>query len=155
SSSVAFRPLEAQMVVGPSPNDPSAHLANLMDAGQQSLKQFEDALAAAMGVPAKRSMPMGQVFSPVAFIADMHHQYLTQIWRAWNAAFVKTFTFGTHAAIEPARSDRRFKDEAWQEAPYYDLLKQFYLLVSKQLHEMVDAAQVDDRTRLQLRFFAR
>ncbi|MBR0695503.1 alpha/beta hydrolase [Bradyrhizobium lablabi] len=119
------------------------------------MKQFEDALAAAMGVPAKRSMPMGQVFSPVAFIADMHHQYFTQFWRAWNAALVRTFTFGTHAAIQPAGSDKRFKDEAWQETPYYDLLKQSYLLLSKQLHEMVDGAQVDDRTRLQLRFFAR
>ncbi|MBR0719711.1 alpha/beta hydrolase [Bradyrhizobium liaoningense] len=143
------------MVASPSPNDPSAHLANLMHAGQQSMKQFEDALAAAMGVPAKRSIPMGQVFSPVAFITDMHHQYLTEFWRAWNAVLVKTFTFGTHAAIQPARGDKRFKDEAWEEMPYYDLLKQSYLLVSKQLHEMVDEAQVDDRTRLQLRFFAR
>jgi polyhydroxyalkanoate synthase subunit PhaC len=143
------------MVASPSPNDPSAHLENLMHAGQQSIKQFEDALAAAMGVPAKRSMPMGQVFSPVAFIADMHHEYLTQFWRAWNSALVKTFTFGTHSAIQPARGDRRFKDDAWRETPYYDLLKQSYLLAAKQLQEMVDGAQVDDRTRLQLRFFAR
>jgi polyhydroxyalkanoate synthase len=50
-TSAMFRPLEAQMEGSPSPNDPSAHLANLMHAGQQSMKQFEDALAAAMGVP--------------------------------------------------------------------------------------------------------
>ena len=98
------------MVASPSPNDPSAHLANLLQAGQQSMKQFEDALAAAMGVPAKRSMPMGQVFSPVAFIADMHHEYLTQFWRAWNSVLVKTFTLGARSAIQPARGDRRFKE---------------------------------------------
>src|SRR5258708_7800964 len=39
--------------------------------------------------------------------------------------------------------------------PYYDLLKQTYLLGSRQLHEFVDRAQVDDKTRLQLRFYAR
>ena len=150
-----FRPWRLKMVASPSPNDPSAHLEHLMHAGQQSIKQFEEALAAAMGVPAKRSMPMGQVFSPVAFIADMHHEYLTQFWRAWNSALVKTFTFGTHSAIQPAQGDRRFKDDAWRETPYYDLLKQSYLLAAKQLQEMVDGAQVDDRTRLQLRFFAR
>jgi polyhydroxyalkanoate synthase subunit PhaC len=150
-----FRPLEAQMEGSPSPNDPSAHLANLMHAGQQSMKQFEDALAAAMGVAGKRATPMGQVFSPFAFIADMQREYLTQFWRSWNTAIVRTFSFGTQSTIQPARGDRRFKDEAWQETPYYDLLKQSYLLASKQLHELVDGAQVDDRTRLQLRFFAR
>lgn len=143
------------MVASPSPNDPSAHLAKLMEAGQQSMKQFEDALAAAMGVPAKRSMPMGQVFSPVAFIADMHHEYLTQLWRAWNSTLVKTFSLRARSVIQPDRGDRRFKDDAWQETPYYDPLKQSYLLAAKQLQEMVDGAQVDDRTRLQLRFFAR
>jgi len=39
--------------------------------------------------------------------------------------------------------------------PYYDLLKQSYLLGSRQLHEFVDQAQVDDKTKLQLRFYAR
>jgi polyhydroxyalkanoate synthase len=154
-TSATFLPLEAEMVASPSPDDPSAHLANLMQAGQQSMKQFEDALAAAMGVPAKRSMPMEHVLSPVAFIADMHHEYLTQFWRAWNSVLVKTFTLGARSAIQPDRGDKRFKDDAWQETPYYDLLKQSYLLAAKQLREMVDGAQVDDRTRLQLRFFAR
>ena len=62
---------------------------------------------------------------------------------------------GSALRFEPARGDKRFKDDAWQETPYYDLLKQSYLLASTQLHELVDHAQVDDRTRLQLRFHAR
>jgi polyhydroxyalkanoate synthase len=84
-TSAMFRPLEAQMEGSPSPNDPSAHLANLMHAGQQSMKQFEDALAAAMGVPGKRATPMGRVFSPFAFISDMQREYLTQFWRSWSS----------------------------------------------------------------------
>jgi polyhydroxyalkanoate synthase len=54
-----------------------------------------------------------------------------------------------------ANSDKRFEDDAWKEQPYYELLKQSYLLGSRQLHEFVDRAQVDDRTKLQLRFYAR
>jgi Poly-beta-hydroxybutyrate polymerase (PhaC) N-terminus len=34
-------------------------------------------------------------------------------------------------------------------------LKQSYLLSSKQLSEFVDHAQIDDKSRLQLRFYAR
>ncbi|WMT77388.1 class I poly(R)-hydroxyalkanoic acid synthase [Bradyrhizobium sp. Ash2021] len=138
-----------------SPDDPSAYLENLMHAGQQSMKRFDDALAAAMGVSDKSSAPMGQVFSPFAFAIDMQREYVTQIWRFWNAAVIGTLTLGTKPAILPVRGDKRFKDQAWQETPYYDLLKQSYLLASTQLHELVDHAQVDNRTRLQLRFYAR
>jgi polyhydroxyalkanoate synthase subunit PhaC len=60
-----------------------------------------------------------------------------------------------HSDVALARGDKRFKDEVWREMPYYDLLKQSYLLGSRQLHEFVDRAQVDDKTKLQLRFYAR
>ena len=36
-----------------SPNDPSAYFESLMQAGQQSFKQFDDAIAQAMGVSGK------------------------------------------------------------------------------------------------------
>ena len=39
--------------------------------------------------------------------------------------------------------------------PYYDLLKQSYLVGLKQLTDFVDQAQVDEKTRLQLKFYAR
>ena len=139
----------------PSPDDPSAYLESLMHAGQQSMKQFDDALATAMGVHGKNSTPARQVFSPFALAMDMQREYLTQFWRLWNAAFIAAMTGGKRATVEPARGDRRFRDDAWQEAPFYNLLKQSYLLASTQLHELVDHAQVDDRTRLQLRFHAR
>ena len=139
----------------PSPNDPTQYLENLMHAGQQSIKQFDDALAATMGVRSDKAAPGGQVFSPFAFAMDMQRDYFTLFWRFWNAAFIASISGGKRAAVQPARGDKRFKDDAWQDTPFYDLLKQSYLLASTQLHELVDHAQVDDRTRLQLRFHAR
>ena len=139
----------------PSPNDPTQYLESLMHAGQQSIKQFDDALAAAMGVRGNNAAPRGQVFSPFAFAMDMQREYFTLFWRFWNAAFIAAISGGKRAAVQPERGDKRFKDDAWQETPFYDLLKQSYLLASTQLHELVDHAHVDDRTRLQLRFHAR
>ena len=72
----------------PSPDDPSGYLESLMHAGQQSMKQFDDALATAMGVHGKNSTPARQVFSPFALAMDMQREYLTQFWRLWNAAFI-------------------------------------------------------------------
>ena len=58
---------------------------------------------------------------------DMQRDYVTQFWRFWNAAFIAAITGGKRAVVQPARGDRRFKDDTWQETPYYDLLKQSYL----------------------------
>jgi hypothetical protein len=56
---------------------------------------------------------------------------------------------------QPARRDRRFRYEAWQHSPYYDLIKNTYLTNSKQLTDIVEQAEVDERSKLQLRFYAR
>jgi polyhydroxyalkanoate synthase len=102
----------------------------------------------------KDTNPSGQFSSPFALIADLQREYFRQLWRFWNTTFLQTISGGTYSNPS-AKSDKRFKDDAWNEQPYYELLKQSYLLGSKHLHEFVDRAQVDDKTKLQLRFYAR
>ena len=142
------------MTVKPPSADAQGYLENLMRAGQDAMKQFDDALASAVGVRSKDTNPSGQFSSPFALIADLQREYFRQLWRFWNTTFLQTISGGTYSNPS-AKSDKRFKDDAWNEQPYYELLKQSYLLGSKQLREFVDRAQVDDRTKLQLRFYAR
>ena len=40
---------------------------------------------------------------------------------------------GRDPVIEPAKQDKRFKNEAWSENPYFDFMKQSYLLMSRLL----------------------
>src|SRR3954453_1913702 len=110
--------LESPMALTPSTNDPSAHLENLMHVGQDSMKHFEDALSASMGLRGKGSGAVGQASSPFAFAGEMQRE----LWRLWNTAFTRTP--GAKSSLKAGRGDKRFKDEAWQEAPYFDLLKQ-------------------------------
>jgi polyhydroxyalkanoate synthase len=133
-----------------SPNDPSSYLVSLMQAGQQSFKQFDDAMAAAMGVTAKPAEPEA---SPLVAAANFQRDAVLQFWKFWNTTLVKAL--GVEGNVEPPKGDRRFKDDAWAQTPYYDLLKQSYLLGSKQMADLVEQAQVDERTRLQLKFYAR
>ena len=135
--------------------DAQGYIENLMRTGQDVMKQFDDALVSVTGVGTKESLSSGRLFSPFPFITDLQREYLKQLWQFWNGAFLQTFAGGVHSDVALARGDKRFKDEVWQEMPYYDLLKQSYLLGSRQLHEFVDRAQVDDKTKLQLRFYAR
>jgi polyhydroxyalkanoate synthase subunit PhaC len=139
---------------GPSA-EAQGYLESLMHAGQDAMKQFDHALVSAAGVGTKESLSSSGHFFPYALIADLQREYFKQLWRVWNAAFLQSFAGGAHSDVAAARGDKRFKDEVWQEMPYYDLLKQSYLLGSRQLHEFVDRAQVDNKTKLQLRFYAR
>ena len=134
-------------------SDATTYLQNLMQAGERSAKQFDDAIALAMGVGGGTGTP--EVPASFVFIAEMQREFISRLFRFWAETLVQMMTFGTRSSFEPARGDKRFKDEAWREAPYYDLLKQSYLLGSKQLNDFVEQAQVDEKSKLQLRFYAR
>ena len=109
------------MVSPPSPSGSSAYFESLMRAGQQSMKQFDDALASAMGVGGKPATP--EDLSPFAVAANLQRQYWSQIMGFWKGILVNP----SAAGAEPSRRDRRFQDETWQHSPYYDLIKQSYL----------------------------
>jgi len=136
-----------------SPSGPSAYLESLMRAGQDATKQFDDALAAAMGVEAKPGKT-GEI-SPFAVTANLQQQYWSPVLDFWRGFFNAKPAANAGTPGRAPRGDRRFNDETWSHSPYYDLLKQFYLLNSKQLTDFVDQAPVDDRSKLQLRFYAR
>ena len=135
--------------------DTQRYFENLMRAGQDAMRQFDSALFSTMGVSDKASQPSGNPLFPFTLFADLQREYFKHLWQFWNAVFLKSFDGGAHSGVALAQGDKRFKDESWREQPYYDLLKQSYLLGSRQLHEFVDRAQVDDKTKLQLRFYAR
>jgi polyhydroxyalkanoate synthase subunit PhaC len=58
------------------------------------------------------------------------------------------------SAVEPAKGDNRFADPTWTENPGYRRLKQGYLAWSSAVDSVVEAAQVDWRTRERARFAA-
>lgn len=127
-----------------SPNGTSAYLESLMRAGQQSMKQFDDALVSSMGIEGKS--PAREPW-PFAFAANIQRQLWSPVMDFW-----KGFLGDASRRSGP---EKRFQDEAWQHSPYYELVKKSYLATSKQLAEFVDEAQVDEKSKLQLRFYAR
>ena len=104
------------------PADSPAYLESLMRAGQDALKQFDDALASAAGVRGKEANPAGQSLSPLKLIADVQRAYFTQLWRFWNTTFLQAMAGGTQSNPALPRGDKRFKDDAWHDQPYYELL---------------------------------
>ncbi|MGY8667061.1 class I poly(R)-hydroxyalkanoic acid synthase [Bradyrhizobium sp. UFLA05-109] len=132
---------------------PSAYLESLMKVGQQTAKQFDEALAATMGVDGKPEQDEKR--STFAVAVGLQQQYWLPVLDFWRGFLNGGSVRNDDASGRSQRGDRRFKDEAWSHSPYYDLLKQTYLLSSKQLSDFVDQAQIDEKSRLQLRFYAR
>ena len=80
------------------------------------------------------------------------------LWRhhsdLWHNTWKKAFGIETEPVIEPARGDKRFKDEQWQQNQVFDFLKQSYLLTAQWARDIVSQAEdVDPRTRQKADFY--
>ncbi|MEA2839823.1 MAG: poly[(R)-3-hydroxyalkanoate] polymerase subunit PhaC [Methylobacteriaceae bacterium] len=152
------------------PPDGLNYLQSLMQTGQELMQQFEQALAA-QSAAAQAAMNqvgtanpwqpnalfpgLGTSTEPLAKMAEMQRRYAEQMGALWNSKLLEPIIGERKPVAEPAKKDKRFRDEAWEEQPFFDLLKQSYLINAKFLRDFVDDADVDDRTKMQLRFYAR
>jgi len=85
-------------------------------------------------------------------LVKLQEHYLERQARLWSS-----LTQGEDrtpvAAPEPG--DRRFAAKAWRENPYYDYLKQSYLLSAAYLTELAEGAELDGQAKERLRFAVR
>ncbi len=75
-------------------------------------------------------------------IVSQQMQLMNKQMQLWQQTALKFIGQDAHAVITPDPSDRRFKDSEWETNPIYDYLKQFYLLQSGAIHNMIES--VDD-----------
>ena len=71
--------------------------------------------------------------------------------RLWSALMAGK----TETVIDAPAPDRRFLAKEWRENAYYSYLRQSYLLLSRHLDQLVDAAPVDEAARDRARFAVR
>jgi polyhydroxyalkanoate synthase len=151
------------------PTDGLNYLQSLMQSGQELMQQFEHALAAqtAANEAAMKQAAAAASLQPNALFpsfgsgaesltkfAEMQRRYAEEMANLWNANFLQPIMGEPKPVAGPAK-DKRFRDEAWEEQPFFNLLKQSYLANAKFLRDFVDQAEVDERTKMQLRFYAR
>jgi polyhydroxyalkanoate synthase len=84
-------------------------------------------------------------------VGALQAEYLEKQRRLW-AALAAGEAAGA-ARAEPG--DRRFSAREWRDNPYYDYLRQSYLLASEFLEKLVEAADVERQAKERLRFTVR
>jgi polyhydroxyalkanoate synthase len=74
--------------------------------------------------------------------------YLDKQAKLWNALVSRS----GETLAEPEPGDRRFAHREWSENPYYNYLKQSYLLASRYLQDLVEHSALDARSKERARF---
>ena len=127
-----------------------------------------------------RAREEGQADAPIAGpVADMLKTFsqLSEFWRADQKRVVEAQTqlFSSYLdiwtnsirrlggepeaeshRISPEPGDKRFRDAGWERHPYFDFLKQVYLVTARWAEEMVEQpADMDEDLRQKARFYVR
>jgi polyhydroxyalkanoate synthase subunit PhaC len=125
-------------------NMPDEYVQGFFKAGQSLLQAMTPSVgsAAASAAPAR-----------AAPLAELQLSYFQQQLALW--ARMMSGGAGAEPLVAPDRGDRRFNATEWRDNPAYSLLKQGYLLNSRLVSDVVEAADLDDATKHKLRFYAR
>ncbi len=74
----------------------------------------------------------------------------------WSSSVKKMAGENVANEVEPARGDKRFKDDDWSEIAFYDFLKKAYLVTSRWAMELVTHTDgLDEPTRHKAEFYMR
>src|SRR5262245_6694910 len=123
------------------PGSPDALLAAIAQSSNEVTQGWMRVLASAPA--AAGALPWSN--------AALQRSYFEKQARLWAA--LASGKRETLASPEPG--DRRFAAKEWRDNPYYDYLKQSYLLAARYLDELVDAAELEPQAKARARFAAR
>jgi len=151
-----------------SPEEWAAMMTGIAERSQRLISDFvsrnasNPAAAASLGMA--DTMNIGTAFLELTtkMMADPQKLMDAQLglWRdtmeLWRTAALKAFNGEEHPVAQPDPTDRRFKDEAWQQNQVFDFIKQSYLLTSRWLQQTVHEVDgLDAHTQHKVEFFTK
>jgi polyhydroxyalkanoate synthase len=84
------------------------------------------------------------------------NQRYVELWgRLWTSVTNRATGQEVEPVVVPEKGDRRFQAAEWKEIPYFDFLRQSYLLNARWLTELADAAKLEPHSKKKLKFFTR
>ncbi len=123
------------------------------DAAQASLTNFLGSLGVPPGSDFARSLQ--SVGVDAAKLAALHAQYFQQHAALWQSTLAREAGRDAAPVAPSERGDRRFSSAEWRANPWFDYLRQSYLINSRFLDEWVEALKAEPLAKERLRFVAR
>ncbi|HEX8010079.1 MAG TPA: class I poly(R)-hydroxyalkanoic acid synthase [Casimicrobiaceae bacterium] len=89
-------------------------------------------------------------------LAEAQLNLLWEYSALWQSSLLKLIGQPAAPVAEPAKSDKRFKHEDWEEHFLFDYIKQSYLITARWLHSAVANVEgLDEHTHKKIDFFTR
>ena len=99
---------------------------------------------------------MGKLMADPTKVAEMQFKLWQDYVSLWQHSMLRMLGHSAEPVIEPAKGDRRFKHDDWQQNFLYDYIKQSYLIAAKHLHQTVGAVEgLDEPTVRKVDFYTR
>jgi len=110
-----------------------------------------------IGIPAESDLgrSLQSVRISAADLAALQASYVQQHTALWRSTLAREAGQNPAATAAPERGDRRFSSGAWQSNPWFDYLRQSYLINSRLLTDWVEAIEAEPRSKQRLRFMTR
>ena len=106
-------------------------------------------------VPALSKLYKGYLDHP-GRLMEATTRYWTEQAELWTRMTSRALGGDAEPMIRPERGDKRWKDELWEKSPYFDYLKQSYLLTGRWLRDRLEEAEgLDERERKKLRLLTK
>jgi len=139
---------------------------NMMQVAAQSQKLVQDFLQhqSKDGPQPADPLNVGQAFIDLTTQMMTSPQKIVEaqlnLWQdyfsLWQHAAERMMGQESQPVIEPARGDKRFRDEDWRSNQVFDFIKQSYLLTARWLQQTVNEVEgLDDRTARKVDFYTR
>jgi len=100
---------------------------------------------------------MGKLLANPYRLAQAQMNLVWDYFSLWQHSMMRLTGMPTSAPIaSPEKSDKRFKDEEWQEHFLFDFIKQSYLITARHIHDTVSTVDgLDDQTQKKVNFYTR
>jgi polyhydroxyalkanoate synthase len=91
-----------------------------------------------------------------AALQQLQREFVERHSRLWQAQIARRQGDASPAIAQPEVSDRRFSASEWADTPFFDYLRQAYVINAEFVHRLVEAAPaVDPQAQARQRFMAR
>ncbi|MCB1960792.1 MAG: class I poly(R)-hydroxyalkanoic acid synthase [Rhodocyclaceae bacterium] len=89
-------------------------------------------------------------------LIKLQQQYFQTHAKLWSQMLQTEAGETAEPVVRAQKGDRRFSGEAWSESPFYDYLRQAYLLNADYLEQMADVLPIEDgRNKARLQYLTR
>ncbi|HNS93896.1 MAG TPA: class I poly(R)-hydroxyalkanoic acid synthase, partial [Thauera sp.] len=132
----------------------ASHL--ISDHVQRQLKKGVSAPADELGIAQAFMDMMAKLLSNPYKLAQAQMNLVWDYFSLWQHSMMRFAGLNAAPVAAPEKSDKRFKDEEWEQHFLFDFIKQSYLIAARHIHDTVSCVDgLDDQTQKKVNFYTR